>query len=114
MQNKNIEKLIPIAMTVMEPYRNKFKKETSGYFSAFGPSVMMAGLHQTVLAYQGDDNKKTINEIILKIYNQMEWNSQNQNLNELVSTHNFLVKKRLLEVVVACKLVIGTYSMKDK
>lgn len=114
MQNKNIEKLIPIAMKVMESYKNKFKKETSSYFSAFGPSVMMAGLHQTVLAYEGDDNKKTINMIILEIYNQMGWNSQNKSLNELVGTHNPLVKKRLLEVVVACKLVIGTYGLKDK
>lgn len=112
MAKRNIEKLIPVTMKVFEKYEDKFKPETKGYFSSFGPSVIMAGLHQTVLFYE--EKTKYINEIIWDIMTDdtIGWGEDGSSLKNLIETNNDLLnKKRVLEVIVACKLVIKTYDL---
>ena len=110
MENKNLEKLIPITMKILEKHKSDLKKETKGHISSFGPSVIMAGLRQTVKSYE--DKKNYINEMILEICHAMDWYQEAKSLDAVVANHNVLVKKRILEVVVACKLCIKTFDLK--
>lgn len=118
MYNKNLEKLIPIALEVIENSKKemsidgKIKSEFNGYFSSFGPSVLMAGLKQTVMFYE-DKDKKLVNKIIFEILKEMLWNEKESSLHDLVLTHNPLIKSRVLDVVTACKLAIRTFELKD-
>ncbi|HIP61859.1 MAG TPA: hypothetical protein EYG98_04815 [Sulfurovum sp.] len=116
MRNKNLEKLIPITMEVFEKDKSKFSKETKGYFSSYGPSIIMAGLRQTVKSYEGSKDKKYINNIIWKIMGKMDstWRDEKKSLDELVNSDKNRIpnKNRILEVIVACKLCIKTFDLK--
>jgi len=114
MPKRNVEKLIPVAMKVFEKHKNEFNPETKGYFASFGPSVMMAGLLQTVLFYDG--KSEYINRIIWEIMTDesIKWSEGKKSLKDLVEkNNNILNKKRVLEVIVACKLVIKTYELEE-
>ena len=114
MPKRNVEKLIPVAMKVFAKHKNKLKPETKGYFASFGPSVMMAGLLQTVLFY--DSKSEYINTIIWEIMTDesIQWSGGKKSLKDLVENdNNILNKKRVLEVIVACKLVIKTYKLEE-
>ncbi len=121
MYNKNLEKLIPITLNIIEKYKNemskegKIKSEFNGYFASFGPSVLMAGLNQTVMFFDDKDkkDKRLVNKIIFEILKEMKWNDEKQNLEELVLKYNPLIKSRVLEVVTSCKLAIRTFELKD-
>lgn len=121
MYNKNLEKLIPFALEVIENHKKKMSKdgkiksEFNGYFASYGPSVLMAGLKQTVMFYDDKDkeDKKLVNKIIFEVLQKMDWHGNKSNLKDLVLTHNPLIKSRVLEVVTACKLAIRTFELKD-
>lgn len=119
MYNKNLEKLIPIALKVIENNKKnmskdgKIKSEFNGYFASYGPSVLMAGLKQTVMFYDDKEkkDKKLVNSIIFNILKEMKWDENILSLHDLVLTHNPLIKSRVLEVVTACKLAVRTFEM---
>ncbi|MFW3342953.1 type III-B CRISPR module-associated protein Cmr5 [Aliarcobacter butzleri] len=123
MYNKNLEKLIPITLNIIENHKknmfaensNKIKSEFNGYFASFGPSVLMAGLNQTVMFFDDKDkkDKKLVNTIIFEILKEMKWDENKQNLKDLVLEYNPLIKSRVLEVVTSCKLAIRTFELKD-
>ena len=64
MNNKNIEKLIPKAIDLLQ----KFPKEKvyQGYLASFGPTVITSGIVQAVAFFNGDDKK---NEVIKLMFN---------------------------------------------
>ena len=110
MQNRNLENLIPIALEVLEEHKSSLTKESNGHFSSFGPSVIMAGLHQTVISYE--DKKGYVNNIILKVYNK-KYNTNHSSLSNLVTTNSLIVKNQILDIVIACKLAIRTIALSE-
>ena len=126
MYNRNLEKLTPICMSVIEELSHTnekdmkknagLKKEFNGYFASFGPSVIMAGLNQTV-AFYADTSKKSkqgyVNTIIWQVLKKMQWDDNENSLTDYVKTRDILRKNRVLEVVVACKLAIRTFDLKE-
>ena len=126
MHNRNLEKLIPICMKVIKSLsdtnekdmktKNGIKKEFNGYFASFGPSVIMAGLNQTVSFY-ADASKKSkqgyVNTIIWDVLKDMKWAEEEGSLSSYVSNGDILRKNRVLEVVTACKLSIRTFDLKE-
>lgn len=116
MPKRNVEKLIPFALEaineMMKDKQCNIESEFSGYISSFGPSVIMAGLRQTVLFYEVKE--KCVNKLIWNIMGEMGWQNKNTSILELVNNdNNLLSKNRVLEVIVACKLAIRTFELGD-
>lgn len=129
MYNRNLEKLIPIVVKIInhkiKTYNNETDKEKkkrlchintkfNGYFASYGPSVLMAGLYQTIFFYE--DKSKCVNEIILEAMQKMEWAVKDEtSLTKIVqdNNNNILLKNRILEVIVACKLAIRTFGLEE-
>jgi CRISPR/Cas system CMR-associated protein Cmr5 small subunit len=126
MYNKNLEELMPIIAKIIDSkikaYNNaddkekkklcKVVKEFNGYFASFGPSVIMAGLRQTVVFYE--DKYSCVNDIIWEAISQMNWTDGENDLTALVNdTKNLQVKQRVLDIVISCKLTIRTFDLKD-
>lgn len=129
MHNKNLEKLIPIVADIINTKINTYNqasnkdkknlchitKKFNGYFASFGPSVLMAGLYQTIYFYH--DKEHCVNDIVLKAIKKMEWGDENTiNLTDMVeekNNTNMLLKNRILEVIIACKLVIRTFELEE-
>jgi len=114
MYNKTIEKLLPVAIEVFRKYEGGFTKETNGYFASYGPSIIMAGLKQSVIFYE--KKASYVNKIIWDILNHqdIQWGSDAPSLKEMViASDNRKDKKHILDTIVACKLVIRTYDLKD-
>ena len=126
MYNRNLEKLTPICMKIIYKLSNDnekdmkknggLKKDFNGYFASFGPSVIMAGLNQTVSFY-ADTSKKSkqgyVNTIIWDVLKEMNWAENENSLTNYVKNRNILRKDRILEVVTACKLAIRTFDLKE-
>ena len=125
MYNKNLEKLIPMLNTIISEKIKKYQeassdnekkelckvtKEFKGYLASYGPSIVMAGLCQTVYFYE--DKDKCINEIIWEALKKMNWNNNKDNIKELVNDENNLaVKDHVMDVISAAKLVIRTFDL---
>lgn len=117
MQNKNLETLIPIAMKAIakEHKKKNFTSTANGYFASYGPSILMAGVKQTVL--YNHSKHKEINSVIFNIMKEKGWMESYDSLEKMVQDSNAAkrqIQKRLLEVLVACKLVIRTYELKEE
>ncbi len=112
MPKQKIEILIPIVMEVMETQKKDFTKETKGHIASYGPSVLMAGLKQTVLF--NEKNNAYINAMIFKIMQKQGLYQNQNNLVDLVNTPNIKIKQHVLDVVVACKLVLPTFKLPIK
>jgi CRISPR-associated protein Cmr5 len=114
MNNKNIEKLIPKAIDLLQ----NFKKEKvyQGYLASFGPTVIASGILQTVTFYTADSKKCEIIELIYKLIKD-DLSSNAKTLLEFLSANqnykNYAVKNKILEASVACKLAIRTFELKD-
>lgn len=129
MHNRNLEKLIPIVVKIFETKIDAYDKETdkkkrvklcrinkkfNGYFASFGPSVLMAGLYQTIYFYE--DKAKCINEIVLEVLQKMGWIEEDTiKLIDIAKRDNqdLLLKNRILEVITACKLAIRTFELEE-
>lgn len=130
MYSRNLEKLIPIVVNIIEHKINLYDEEKdaeekkelchitkkfNGYFASFGPSVLMAGLYQTIFFY--DDKHKCINDIIFEAMQKMGWIDTNHTeLKHIVRKDNsdLMAKKHVLEVIVACKLAIRTFALEEE
>ena len=116
MSRKKIENLIPIAMEVIDEqiasHPNQFIKETKGHISSYGPSILMAGLKQTVLF--NDKNNAYINTLIFEILKKQNFHQNKSNLIELTIKYNNKTKQQIIDVIVACKLVLPTFDLPDK
>ncbi len=122
MYNKTIENILPDAISAVEFYREsmeedgRIKSKYNGYLASFGPSVIMAGLRQTVLFY--DNSKKAndhgiINKIIYHTLDLQNWSDGAGSLKQYVNEYDKLKKKRVLDVVIACKIAIRTFDLEE-
>jgi len=136
MNQKRIEKLIPIAMREIEKIQELFNGEGkllsnySGYIDSFGPTVRQSGLMQAVSFNEKNQERQKINKLLFNVLTGYK----REVLEEIAGTNNFdsllgLVKKvvekkvvengstdkkkklesLILEVVVACKLAMRTF-----
>ena len=130
MQNRNLEKLIPIVSNIIDSKLKAYKEESdkekkkslchitkkfNGYFASYGPSILMAGLYQTIYSYA--NKEKCVNSMILEAMKEMEWiDNSKEDLKDVVKIGDnidILLKNRILEIVVACKLAIRTFELEE-
>lgn len=114
MNNKNIEKLIPKAINLLQ----SFPKERvyQGYLASFGPTVITSGILQAVAFYSGDDKKKKVIKLMFDLIKEDLNTNQPTLLNVLEENENYknyVIKNRILEASIACKLAIRTFELKD-
>jgi len=127
MNQKRIEKMIPIAMVEIVNLgrildtEGKLPSNYSGYVDSFGPTVRQSGLMQAVAFNEKNENRQLINELLFKVIKECEKETLNAfgrygNLKELVAsvtTSDNWKKKKLeslvLEAAVACKLAMRTF-----
>lgn len=111
MNNKNIEKLIPLAIEKFSKFNKK--QAHQGYLASFGPSVIFSGIVRTVAIY-GDksDSNKERRAILKIIFSLIDEDIDSFIANEK-SNSNYALKNKILEASVACKLAIRTFELKD-
>lgn len=114
MNNKNIEKLIPDAIKLLQNFPKE--KVYQGYLASFGPTVITSGLLQAVAFYSGDDKKNKVIELMFKLVKEDLKTNKSTLLEVLVdgeNYRNYALKNKILEASVACKLAIRTFELKD-
>ena len=114
MNNKNIEKLIPKAIDLLQ----KFPKEKvyQGYLASFGPTVITSGILQAVSFYSGDDKKKKVIKLMFDLIQddlKTDKNTLLDFLKEDEKYKDYAIKNKILEASIACKLAIRTFELKD-
>ncbi|WP_419675596.1 type III-B CRISPR module-associated protein Cmr5 [Aliarcobacter butzleri] len=114
MNNKNIEKLIPKAIDLLQ----KFPKEKvyQGYLASFGPTVITSGILQAVAFYSGDDKKKKVIKLMFDLIQddlKTDKNTLLDFLKENDKYKDYAIKNKILEASIACKLAIRTFELKD-
>ena len=133
MNNRRIEKMIVPAMEILkEKDTGILKKDTipskfNGYIASFGPSVVQAGMLQTLAFYSRDDGegkeRKKINALIRKTLIESEYLKKSKNnslldalkdkLSSPDSSERIYWKTLVLEASVACKLAMRTFLKGD-
>jgi CRISPR/Cas system CMR-associated protein Cmr5 small subunit len=123
MYQRTIENLLPYAVDAIIQHKSRMEKNDqierkyNGYLASFGPSVITAGLHQTVLFYS--DKKKAndqgvINKIIFDVLKRMEWDERKTSLADYVVHATDPKKKRkILDIVIACKIALRTFAIEE-
>lgn len=114
MNNKNIEKLIPKAIELLQ----KFPKEKvyQSYLASFGPTVITSGIAQAVAFYTGDDKKNEVIKLMFQLVIKELKTDKKTLLDVLREGENYksyILKNKILEASVACKLAIRTFELKD-
>lgn len=127
---KNIEKYIPIALSVLEDTdlgivkSDKISKTYNGYISSFGASIISSGILPTLIFYSKsaegtDDADRSL--IVTAIEKMLQNNAigllnNNQKLSKEIITRyqeKRLIKK-IQECAIALKLAIRTYPQPKK
>ena len=114
MNNKNIEKLIPKAINLLQNFPKE--KVYQGYLASFGPTVITSGILQAVAFYTGDDKKKKVINLMFNLIKEDLKTNQStllDTLNENENYKNYAIKNKILEASIACKLAIRTFELKD-
>jgi CRISPR-associated protein Cmr5 len=117
---KRVEKYIPAALKALQDanivINGKYDNEYAGYISAFGPSVIQAGLTPTVAFYGrtgGDADRRKVGDAILKVIAPGE-NHQNFLNYVLVHAHDREeTKRKILDAIIALKLAIRTFEKNE-
>jgi len=118
---KRVETYIPNALKALQDANivisGKYDNEYAGYISAFGPSVIQAGLIPTVAFYgrkSGDADRKKVGDAILKV---VAPNENHQEFLFYVLAHDNdrdETKRKILDAIVALKLAIRTFEKNEK
>jgi hypothetical protein len=134
MNQKNIEKMIPVAVDILEQdelkllkndkAKNGIESKYFGYLASFGPSVNQAGIVKTAAVYSKGDagnDKEKIADLIKKVlinagfYNGAEYGSLNLYKLYIKITNNNTAnvrstRQRILECATACKLSMNMFT----
>lgn len=116
MNKKNIDKLIPKAIKLISKLAKNdgaIDKVYQGYLASFGPTVISSGLIKTVAIYadKSDSNKKRRN--VTKIMFELVDLDVDKFIASEDSNTNYVLKNKILEANIACKLSIRTFELKD-
>ena len=115
MNKKYIDKLIPEAINKLSELENNgsIDKVYQGYLASFGPTVIASGLIRTVAIYadKSDSNKKRRN--LTKLMFELIDLDLDEFVKDEKSNTNYVLKNKILEANIACKLSIRTFELKD-
>jgi CRISPR-associated protein Cmr5 len=122
MNKKRIEKLIADAMKELEKLvdekSGKIPKVYESYISAFGPSVITAGLLQCVKFYEGDDKRKKVTKIFYELLKEVRDDCTEPRLDTYLEKENrfsdYGIRETLLDIAVACKLAVRTFELDEQ
>lgn len=139
MNQKRIEKMIPIAMDILPTIdavvnNNRFSILTgglelpsnySGYIDSFGPTVRQSGLLQAVTFNEKNDKRKLINKLLFEVikkasndgvigYFEDKISAASDLKGLVISISNSNMEKKkfeniVFETVIACKLAMKTF-----
>ena len=133
MNNRRIEKMIVPAMKILTEgdlgilKDDKIPSKFNGYIASFGPSVVQAGMLQTLAFYSRDDGegkeRKKINALIRETLIKSEhleefgnnslFDALKNKLSSPDSSERVYWKTLVLEASVACKLAMRTFLKGD-
>ncbi len=129
MNNKNIEKMIPLAMDALSCNKkekqlkivneqNEIPSNYTGYVAAFAATVIQSGLLPTLTFYnQPDKSRQKIISLFIQVLNAMPF-GENLSGNDLLKDMAILYqgdgklkwKSYFLETATACKLAMKTFK----
>ena len=117
MSKRSIESYIPQAIdTLQETFgKEKIPSEYNGYISAFGASVIQSGLKPTLALFENDSaqsksEKKKLITIMLHVLLGKK-STERSLLAYVLANNESLLKPKILDVAVAVKLSIRTFSL---
>ncbi|MBP2202240.1 CRISPR-associated protein Cmr5 [Methanococcus voltae] len=131
MSKKQVESYIPIALKVIKECdkvddkrlgvgiedNNKntikvIKKEVNGYLASYGPAIIQSGLIPAVVFYEGKDEKKIVNDLILKVIG--EKGKDYTRLLEYACKNEAEAKENIMDAIIALKLALRTFKIEEK
>ncbi len=124
---KKIEDYLPRAIDIVKEVgianpRNEVDNRFSGYFSAFGASIIMSGMKPTLAFYSNDKTVGDRSKILSAVYRIIR---ENNAANEPVEPKDLLtyyienetdnmLKQKILDATIALKLAVRTYTLIKK
>ena len=125
MNRRKIEELIPDAMKFIEEKRKKgelcgkksqaqeIDRKFKGYIDGMGPSMILAGMRQTICFYSEKKEKADRDRIIQLLEKLLGIESlKNTATNPRMSSEEYRkLRDRLMEGIVALKLALKTFSI---
>jgi len=116
MSKKNIEAYIPQTMKVLESAfpEGKIASAYNGYISSFGASIIQSGLLPTLALFENTDastkeNKEYLSYLIIQVLTQSE--DDRSLLHYALQDKDTQLKQRILDIAVALKLCIRTFTL---
>lgn len=131
MNNRRIEKMIVPAMKVLAQKdteiltNDKIPSKFNGYIASFGPSVVQAGILQTLAFYEREDGEgkdrkkitmfiqKTLQAKYPEVSGKSLLDTLKGKLSSSDSSERIYWKTLILEASVACKLAMRTFPKGD-
>lgn len=119
MSKKAIEKYIPSVMNVLqEEFPDSAISSTyNGYISSFGASIMQSGLLPTLALYENTnastkENKEYLSYLIVRILTGKK--DDVSLLHYVLKENDPAMKQKILDISVAIKLSIRTFTLVEK
>ena len=116
MSKKQIEAYIPKAMKVLESAfpESKIPSAYNGYISAFGASIIQSGLLPTLALFENTDastkeNKEYLSYLIMQVLTGSK--DDRSLLHYALQDKDTQLKQQILDIAVALKLCIRTFSL---
>lgn len=125
MNRRKIEALIPRAMELIGKKKElfsgnsnppKIERKFKGYIDGMGPSIILAGMRQTICFYS-EEKENTNRDVILKLLEELLGieNLKDQATNPRMTSIDYRkLRNQLMEGIVALKLALKTFSIEEK
>ncbi|MCS3901792.1 type III-B CRISPR module-associated protein Cmr5 [Methanococcus voltae] len=124
MSKKQVESYIPIALNVIKECKEcdkvgdkglwkndtEIRKEVSGYLASYGPAIIQSGLIPAVVFYEGKDEKKIVNDLILEVIGKTD----DEDLLEYTCNNEEESKEKIMDAIIALKLALRTFKIEEK
>ncbi|MHB8581518.1 MAG: hypothetical protein ACYDA4_16870 [Ignavibacteriaceae bacterium] len=136
MNQKNIDMLIPAAVTYLSDNKNEIVKdgnvesELSSYLSSFGPTIRQASMMKSLAVYTEKDSKAKRHLIsnlikqVLLITNVIDKKYEDpnkdllyvylENIKDKDELDRIEFEDKILEAIIACKLALSLFHIKKK
>lgn len=124
MNRKQVEKLIPYAIKIIEKKLVEdgvVPREYNGYISSFGASIIQSGLLPTVAFYESstsssEEDKRKLTEAILCLINKSQQEENKKLLDYVLKNRESQenIKEDIINAAIAIKLSLRTFKLKDK
>ena len=116
MNKKKINLLIPDAIDALEKLREEdgsINKVYQGYLASFGPTVISSGMVKTVTIYIDESPSNKKRKKLTNIMFSLIGEDPKEFIKEKDSSVKYVLKNKILEANIACKLAIRTFVLKE-